>query len=152
MYTKLFGEGSSHSRYILIAYALLMEFLVFCWSITMADLVRSILRLAVVFYTSLAHLSELEDDDDDVYSCQLVLALLVHLLVDVACGLVRFLKIRHPLDRQRLMVGLSLVQVVAWLVLDQLVANAEYGLLRNRPGDARVECDCLPGLDLRLSI
>ena len=106
-----------------------MECLLFCWSITMADLVRSILRLAVVFYTSLAHLSEL---DDDLYSRQLVFALLVYLLVDVACGLVRFLMIRHPLDRQALVVGLSLVPVVARLVLDMLVANAEYGLLRNR--------------------
>ena len=116
VYTKLHAaSGSNHSRDILIAYALLMECLLFCWSITMADLVRSILRLAVVFYTSLAHLSEL---DDDLYNRQLVFALLVYLLVDVACGLVRFLMIRHPLDRQALVVGLSLVLVVAWLVLE----------------------------------
>ena len=94
---------------ILLAYAAIMECLILTWSMAVTGLVRS--TICLVYTTVLSSTGQLD--------------LTLYLLVDIVGGLVRFLAMRHPLDRPALGFGLSLVQLAARLMLEMARPPAE---------------------------
>merc|ERR1712168_1432739 len=95
---------------------------------TLTGLVRSTTCLAGMVYTGLARASELDSLDAGTRHLLLVLFLLA--VTNFVCDVVRYVKLKHPVDDPVLVGSLSLIQIVARLMLD-MSANPEHGLRRS---------------------